>query len=84
MPKNNSKRNREQVGGPITSPVSGAPNDSFVLNTLKTLFKQAIQSTFRSVEIHSKRRYKIKIKLQKIIGNLLDKHRKLYMNGTVI
>ena len=25
-----------------------------------------------------------KIKLQKIVGNLLDKFRKLYMNGTVI
>ena len=25
-----------------------------------------------------------KIKLQKIVGNLLDKLRKLYMNGTVI
>ena len=25
-----------------------------------------------------------KIKLQKILGNLLDKFRKLYMNGTVI
>ena len=25
-----------------------------------------------------------KIKLQKIVGNLLEKRRKLYMNGTVI
>ena len=38
---------------------TGAPKDGFLLNTLKTLFKLAIQSTFRSLEMHSKRRYKI-------------------------
>ena len=36
-----------------------APNDGFLLNTLETTFKRAIQSTFRSLEIHSKRRYEI-------------------------
>ena len=35
---------------------SGVPNDGFLINSLKTLFK-AIQSTFRSLEMHSKRRY---------------------------
>ena len=29
-------------------------------------------------------KWNVKIKLQTIIGNLLDKQRKLYMNGTVI
>ena len=36
----------------------GAPNDGFLLNLLKTFFK-AIQRTFISPEMHSKRRYKI-------------------------
>ena len=35
----------------------GHPTTVFLLNTLKTLF--AIQSTFRYLEMHSKRRYKI-------------------------
>ena len=39
--------------------ISGAPNDGFLLNTLKTLFKQAIQSTFGALEMHSKWRCKI-------------------------
>ena len=38
--------------------MAGAPNDGFLLNALKTLFRQ---STFRSLEIHSYRRYKIYI-----------------------
>ena len=38
--------------------LSGAPHDDFLLNSLKTLF-QAIQSTFRYLEMHSKRHYKI-------------------------
>ena len=33
--------------------ITGAPNDGFLLHTLKTLFS-AIQSTFRSPEMHSK------------------------------
>ena len=37
---------------------AGVPNDGFLLNTLKTLF-DAISDTFRSLEMHSKRRYKI-------------------------
>ena len=37
---------------------SGAPNDGFLPNKLKTLF-EAIQSPFRSLEVHSKRGYKI-------------------------
>ena len=37
---------------------SGAPNDGFLQNTLKKRF-YAIQSTFRSVEMHFKGRYKI-------------------------
>ena len=41
--------------------LSGAPNDDFLLNTLKTFF-QAIQSSFRFLEIHSKRRYKLCIR----------------------
>ena len=36
-----------------------APNDGFLLNTLEITFKRAIQSTFRSLEIHSRRRYEI-------------------------
>ena len=35
----------------------GAPNDGFLLNTLGTLFK-AIQSTFRSLEMHALWNYK--------------------------
>ena len=37
---------------------SGAPNDGFLPNTEKTLF-EAIQSPFRSLEVRSKRGYKI-------------------------
>ena len=37
---------------------SGAPNDTFILNTLKTLFRLS-KSTLRSLEIHSKWSYKI-------------------------
>ena len=40
---------------------SGEPNDGFVLNALKTLFRQVIQSTLRSLEKHFKRRCKIRI-----------------------
>ena len=36
-----------------------APNDGFLLNTLEITLKRAIQRTFRSLEIHSKRRYEI-------------------------
>ena len=43
----------------LKSPLlSGAPNDSFLQNTLKTLF-QAVQSTFRLLEMHFKRRCKV-------------------------
>ena len=37
---------------------AGVPYDGSLLNTLKTLF-DAISSTFRFLEMHSKRRYKI-------------------------
>ena len=47
---------------------SGAPNDGFLRNSLKTLFK-AIQRTFRSIEMHSKWRYKICI-CSVILGQL--------------
>ena len=132
--------------------MSGVSNDDFLLNTLKTSLGYP-EYLYRSVEIHSERRYKIcsclvslgdfessklqrlqyhfhenfrcnfsfyerenfsdsylnhifesenfrflsstkdgitwgsemsKIKLQRIVGNLLDKFRQLYMNGTVI
>ena len=49
-----------------TTPPSGAPNDSFLLNTLKTLF---IQSAFRCLERYSERRYKICI-CSVILGEL--------------
>ena len=39
--------------------LTGAPNDGFLLNTLKTLFGLSIVSTVRSLEMYSKRRYKI-------------------------
>ena len=47
---------------------SGVPNDGFLINSLKTLFK-AIQSTVRSLEMHSKRRCKICI-CSVILGKL--------------
>ena len=47
---------------------SGAPNDGFLLDSLKTLFK-AIQSTFRSLEMQSEGRYKICVCLV-ILGEL--------------
>ena len=43
----------------IYSEFSGAPNDGFLLNTMKTLFRLSIQSTLRPLEMHSERRYKI-------------------------
>ena len=46
-----------------------APNDGFLLNTLEITFKRAIQSTFRSLEIRSKRRYEICI-CSVILGEL--------------
>ena len=49
-------------------PETGVPNNSFLLHTLTTTFK-AIQSTFRSLEMHSKRRYKICI-CSVILGEL--------------
>ena len=48
--------------------LSGAPNDDFPLNTLKTLFRPS-RVFFRSLEIHSKRRYGICIYLV-ILGTL--------------
>ena len=38
--------------------VAGAPNDGFFLNTLKTLFRLS-RVLLGSLEMHSKRRYKI-------------------------
>ena len=49
LPKENSNPPPEQPG---------SPNDGFLLNILKTLFRK---STFRFLEIHSYRRYKIYI-----------------------
>ena len=44
--------------GDLTETVAGAPNDNFLLYTdIKNTF-YAIQSTFRSLEIHSKWHYK--------------------------
>ena len=48
---------------------SRAPNDGFLLHTLKTLFRLSMQSTFRSLEMHSKRCYKIFI-CSVILGQL--------------
>ena len=42
----------------VTSWTSGAPNDGFLSKYIENTF-QAIQSTFRYLEMHSKRRYKI-------------------------
>ena len=39
---------------------TGAPNDVFLLNALKTLFRLS-EITFRSLEMHSKRRCKIHV-----------------------
>ena len=36
---------------------AGAPNHGYLLNALKTLFRLS-ESTFKSLEMHSKRRYK--------------------------
>ena len=47
----------------------GAPNEGFLINTLKTLFTEAIQSTFRSLEMHSQWCYKICI-CSVILGQL--------------
>ena len=47
---------------------TGAPNDGFLQNTLRTLFK-AIQSTFRSLEMHALWNYKICI-CSVILGEL--------------
>ena len=39
--------------------ILGLPNDFFFLNSLETLLSVRTQSTFRFLEMHSKRRYKI-------------------------
>ena len=49
--------------------ILGLPNDGFLLNSLKTLFSVRTQSTFRFLEMHSKRRYKIRIS-SVILGEL--------------
>ena len=49
--------------------ILGLPNDGFLLNSLKTLFSVRTQSTFRFLEMHSKRRYKICI-CSVILGEL--------------
>ena len=49
--------------------ILGLPNDGFLLNSLKTLFDVRTQSTFRFLEMHSKRRYKICI-CSVILGEL--------------
>ena len=49
--------------------ILGLPNDSFLLNSLETLFSVRTQSTFRFLEMHSKRRYKICI-CSVILGKL--------------
>ena len=48
--------------------ILGLPNDGFLLNSLKTLFSVRAQSTFRFLEMHSKRHYKICI-CSVILGN---------------
>ena len=47
--------------------ILGLPNDGFLLNSLKTLFSVRTQSTFRFLEMHSKRRYKICICICSVI-----------------
>ena len=56
--------------------LDGVPNDGFLLNTctLKTVFR-LFQSTFRSLEMHSKRHFKICICL--VIPGELESFRKL-------
>ena len=49
--------------------ILGLPNDVFLLNSLETLFSVRTQSTFRFLEMHSKRRYKICI-CSVILGEL--------------
>ena len=48
--------------------VTGAPNDDFLLKTLKTLFRLS-RVLLGSLEMHSKRRYKICIR-SGILGEL--------------
>ena len=48
--------------------VTGAPNDGFLLNKLKTLFRLS-RILLGSLEMHSKRRYKICIR-SGILGEL--------------
>ena len=47
----------------------GAPNNGFLLNNLKHFLGLLIQSTFRPLEMHSKRFYKICICLV-ILGKM--------------
>ena len=56
---------------PEIKPETWVPNNSFLLNTLTTTFK-AIQSTFRSLEMHSKQRYKICICSDIVLGGTLE------------
>ena len=52
---------------PEIKPETWIPNNTFLLHTLTTTFK-AIQSTFRSLEMHSKQRYKICICSDIVLG----------------
>ena len=42
---------------------TGAPNDGFLLNNLKTLLRLSIQSTLSYLEMHSKQSYKCSVML---------------------
>ena len=62
--------------------ILGLPNDGFLLNSLKTLFNVRTQSTFRFLEMHSKRRYKICI-CSVILGELKKSFR-IYKGFSII
>ena len=61
--------------------VTGAPNDGFLLNTLKTLFRLS-RVLLGSLEMHSKRRYKICI-CSGILGELDESFRNYKSFGII-
>ena len=69
MEKKRLQWNLDLKKGQGIDKILGLPNDGFLLNSLKTLFSVRTQSTFRFLEMHSKRRYKICI-CSVILGEL--------------
>ena len=65
------QRNLDLTKGEWNDKILGLPNDGFLLNSLKTLFSVRTQSFFRSLEIHSKRGYKI-CSCSVILGELMS------------